>query len=106
MRVFTLRTGELTAESFSIGDLIDVCEAIDISPDDLTQLLRDTHAGTRRLRALAAVAWVMARHGEPELTLDQVLAGRIEVIGEVADATLDPTAPRSAARPVVSGRSS
>jgi hypothetical protein len=106
VRVFTVHTTELSADSFSIGDLIDVCDVIDASPADLIPLLQDERAGLRRLRALAAVAWVLTRHDEPGLTFDDVLAGRVEVIGEVAASPADPTVPPSVAPPGANAYSS
>jgi hypothetical protein len=99
VKVYRVEVAALSPESFSLGDLIDVCETMDISPDDLGPLLRDENAGVRKLKALAAVAWVIARRTEPGLTYAQVLDGRVEVIGEGASATEDPTVTASDAPP-------
>ena len=89
MRTFVVDIGELDAEAFSLGDVIDICDAVDCAPEDLRPLLADKDAGTRRLTAMAAVAWVLTRKDEPSLTLADVLTGRVTIAGKAAE--VDPT---------------
>jgi len=89
VRTFTVDVAALDEEAFSLGDVIDICDAVDCAPEDLRPLLADDSAGTRRLKAMAAVAWVITRNDEPGLTLADVLAGRVTITGKAAE--VDPT---------------
>lgn len=90
VRVFRVETSTLSPDSLSIGDLIDICEAADVAPADLAPMIRDETQGIRRLKALAAMAWIIFRRDEPELTLADVMRGRVELVG-VATGDANPT---------------
>ena len=91
VRVFRIDTGALSPDSLSIGDLIDICEAADVAPADLAPMIADESQGIRRLKALAAMAWIVTRRDEPGLTLADVMAGRVELRGEVGAPDANPT---------------
>jgi hypothetical protein len=90
LRVFRVDVSQITPDAVSLGDLIDICEAAEVAPDDLSPLMADPKAGTRRLKALAAFAWTIARRDDPELTYADVLAGRVDLIGGPGIAIPDP----------------
>jgi hypothetical protein len=97
LRVFTFDTATLTIDDLSLGDLIDICEIVDCAPEDLGPIMNDPKQGVRRLKAFAAMAWILARRDEPGLTYAEVIAGRIEVTGE--DASTGPADPTYGGEP-------
>jgi len=53
--------------------MIEASEAAGVDAVDIQHL-----TGVPRIRALAALAWVITRRSEPSLTYDEVLDGRVE----------------------------
>ena len=71
LRVFTVGS-----EDFKQLSLRDLIAASEVSGVDVTEL--SNLRGVSRIRGLAGMAWVIARHDEPDLTFEEVLDGRIE----------------------------
>jgi hypothetical protein len=72
----TVRVFVIGAEDYrrlSFRDMIEASEASGVDAVDIQNL-----TGIARIRALAALAWVITRRTEPDLTYDQVLDGRVE----------------------------
>ena len=70
------RTFVVSAEDYrrmSLRDMIEASEAAGVDAVDIQNL-----KGVSRIKALAALAWVITRRSEPDLTYDQVLDGRVE----------------------------
>jgi hypothetical protein len=76
-RVFTVGAEDYRRLSFR--DMIEASEASGVDAVDIANL-----KGVSRIRALAALAWVITRRSEPDLTYDQVLDGRVEQPEEAA----------------------
>ena len=70
-RVFTFRAEDFARLSFR--DMIEASEAAGADAMDIAHL-----TGTAKIRALAALTWVITRRSEPGLTYDEVLDGRVE----------------------------
>jgi len=70
-RVFTIG-----ADDYRHLSLRDMITASDVAGADVTELAN--LRGTARIKALAAMAWVITRRSEPDLTFEDVLDGRIE----------------------------
>jgi hypothetical protein len=81
MRRYRVEAAEMGPGSLSFGDLIDLCEASGIDPEEMGSLMAATGRGARKLRLLCAVAWVVNRRTEPALAYADVLAGQVEIIG-------------------------
>ena len=70
------RTFVIGAEDYrrlSFRDMIEASEASGVDSIDVQNL-----RGAAQIRALAALAWVITRRSEPDLTYEQVLDGRVE----------------------------
>jgi hypothetical protein len=76
-RVFTVGAEDYRRLSFR--DMIEASEASGVDAVDIANL-----KGVSRIRALAALAWVITRRSEPDLTYEQVLDGRVESAGDTA----------------------
>jgi hypothetical protein len=70
-RVFVVGAEDYRRLSFR--DMIEASEAAGVDAVDIQHL-----TGIARIRALAALAWVITRRSEPGLTYEQVLDGRVE----------------------------
>jgi hypothetical protein len=77
----------VTAGSLSFGDLIDLSDATGIEPEEMQPLLAGSGKGSKRLKLLVGVAWIVNRRSDPALTFSDVLAGQVEVVGIVDPAT-------------------
>jgi hypothetical protein len=78
---------QVTAGSLSFGDLIDLSDATGVEPEEMQSLLSGIGKGSKRLKLLVGVAWIVNRRSDPALTFADVLAGQVEVIGIVDPAT-------------------
>ena len=76
-RTFVVGTDDYRRLSFR--DMIEASEASGVDAVDIANL-----RGVARIRALAALAWVITRRSEPDLTYEQVLDGRVEQAEEQA----------------------
>jgi hypothetical protein len=75
------------SELLSIGDIVDMADALGVAPQKLLTVL--DRKGDKPLEVLVVIAWVIGRKAEPELTLETVRRSwRIEVPG---GPTVDPT---------------
>jgi hypothetical protein len=81
MKLFQVEASQMGPESLSFGDLIDLCEAAGVDPEEMQSLMAGPKRGARKLRLLCAVAWVVNRREVPGLTYADVLAGQVEIIG-------------------------
>jgi hypothetical protein len=63
----------------SLRDMIEASEVSGVDAVDVANL-----RGVARIKALAAMAWVITRRTEPDLTYEQVLDGRVESAGDTA----------------------
>ena len=70
-RVFVIGSEDYRRLSFR--DMIEASEVSGVDAVDIANL-----TGVPRIRALAALAWVITRRAEPDLTYDAVLDGRVE----------------------------
>ena len=75
----TVRTFTIGAEDYRRLSLRDMIEASEVSGVDAVDI--QNLRGIARIKALAAMAWVITRRTEPDLTYDQVLDGRVESPG-------------------------
>jgi hypothetical protein len=71
LRVFTI--GAQDYRHLSFRDMIEASEASGVDAVDIANL-----SGIPRIKALAALAWVITRRSEPDLTYEEVLDGRVE----------------------------
>lgn len=70
----------------SVGDVVDMAAALGVKPQKLLTVLDRPE---KPLDVIPVLAWIIARKGDRELTLEEVrTTWRIEVPGEV---TVDPT---------------
>lgn len=86
-RQFILPLEALNIEHLGVGELLTAAEVLNTDLEGVAALMRSR--GVARARFLVALAWVIARRAEPELTWDEAQRWRIEV--EV-EARPDPTA--------------
>jgi hypothetical protein len=85
----------------SVGDIVDMAEALETKPEQLLKVLDRT--GGKPLDVLVVLAWIIGRKGEPDLELETVRrTWRVEVPGI---GTADPT-PAAAGKPRQRRRSS
>lgn len=70
------RVFRIGSEDYRRLTLRDMIAASDAAGADVTEL--GALKGSQRIKALAAMAWVIARLDEPDITYDQVLDGRVE----------------------------
>lgn len=70
------RTFTIGADDYRRLSLRDMIVASEAAGADVTELAN--LRGTAKIKALAAMAWVITRRTEPDLTYDEVLDGRIE----------------------------
>ena len=82
------------ASELGMGELVDACDAIGIEVGQVSKLV-----GNARLRFLVAVAWVILRRDDPELTFLQASRVKLEVAKPApAHPTQLPRSGRTAAR--------
>jgi len=84
---YRVDVAQVTAGSLSFGDLIDLSDATGVEPEEMQSLLSGIGKGSKRLKLLVGVAWIVNRRSDPALTFADVLAGQVEVIGIVDPAT-------------------
>ena len=89
-----LALDRLDIGKLGVGDLLDVSEACGISPDDLGRALRNGTAITKA-QVVVALAWVIRRRRQPELTLNDAKTWHITASVGRPDPT--PPAPRPSA---------
>jgi hypothetical protein len=70
------RVFKLGAADYRRLTLRDMIAASEVAGADVTELA--SLRGVARIKALAAMAWVVARIDEPDITYEQVLDGRVE----------------------------
>ena len=69
----TFVVGNEDYRRLSFRDMIDASEAAGVDSLDVEHL-----KGVAQIRVLAALAWVVLRRTEPDLTYDAVLDGRVQ----------------------------
>lgn len=85
-RRFVLPLEAVNIENLGVGELLSAAEVLNTDLEGVADLMRSR--GVARAKFLVALAWVIARRTEPEVTWDEAQRWRIEV--EVGDP--DPTA--------------
>jgi hypothetical protein len=83
VRVFRVNAGDFQAAQLRFRDLLDIADAAGIDVMDMSAIASGKKGtGSDRIRTIAAFTWVMERKNEPDLTFDDVLDGRVEVVGK------------------------
>jgi hypothetical protein len=67
-----------TMDALSFGEFADLCDAANIDPEQAA-----AGAIKMTMQMAPALVWVLKRRNEPELTLEAVRAGGIEVMHEL-----------------------
>ena len=86
---YILRTEDIDPKAMKFRDLLDIADATGIDAMQLSAAISGKlGSGSDRLKELAAFVWVIERRKNPELTFDQVLDGRVEIVGDKVDPTV------------------
>jgi hypothetical protein len=97
-RKIVLPVNAIDAERFGVGELLDIAETLGTDLAGLAQAMRSP--GVHQTRMLVAIAWILVRRLEPEVTFADAARWRITV-----DAQPDPTPGVAQAAPEIEGLS-
>jgi hypothetical protein len=82
-RAAVLDIGRLDFGKLGLGEIVDLSTAAGIDPGTLGQELRSKDTA-RKIRVAVALAWILARRSEPDLTIEDVRTWSLEVRGSAA----------------------
>ena len=82
-RRITLNVAAVTPGNLTLLEALDISEASGIDTDDFVSVLQSKGTHTQAL-LLYALAWVLARRTEPDLTFEEVKTYHLEVKGTPA----------------------
>jgi hypothetical protein len=91
-----LNLNTFDATQLTLLEVLDMSDTVGVDPQELASLLK-LKTSARKMRLLYAMAWVIARRANLELTFDEVCTWRLEVIGEVNEASAERVAKRAVA---------
>lgn len=101
-RTVRIRSSDITPNALTPGELMTIGRTLGATPADLDRLYQARTSGDSwdGIELALAVAWVLLRRTEPDLTWAEARTYGLEVVPE----TENPTRPRSR-RPGTAGRS-
>lgn len=84
VRTLIINVADMHSSRLTLLEALDMMEASGLAPEDFTRVMDH---GTMRQKAqmMYAMAWVIARRAEPDLTWAEVCTYRVEVRGERVD---------------------
>jgi hypothetical protein len=94
-RTVLLDLAAVNSSTLTMGEVADLAEVLDLDLDEVQGAMAGRRGKVTAARAILALAWVIARRADPELTWAEARTWRVEV---TAAAAVDPTPP--APRPV------
>jgi hypothetical protein len=92
----TLNLSTFDATQLTLLEVMDICEAVEVEPEALGGLLATK--SRKRIQLMYAIAWVIARRPNPDLTLDEVCTWKLDVQGTMNSRTTEASAKRAAMR--------
>ena len=87
-RRLVIRTEDIHAGRLTLLEALDIADASGINAENFSEVLGSTALKPKAL-LLYAIAWVIARRVEKDLTFEEVCTYRLEVVGAPADEARD-----------------
>lgn len=81
--IYTLPLAAVSVEHLGIGEMLDLCEALEVDMDGMAALMRSR--GIQRARVLVGFAWILARRDDPSISWLDAQRWRITVDTGAAD---------------------
>jgi hypothetical protein len=78
-REVILDLGRVTTSTLTLGEVADMAEVLDLELDAVVPVVQGKHGQVAAARALLALAWVIARRGDPDLAWAEARTWRVEV---------------------------
>lgn len=82
-----LDLNRISVASLGIGEILALAEAAGVAPDELGAAMSERAPVGVRAQVVVALAWIVARRAEPDLTMAEVQTWALEVRGKPADPT-------------------
>ena len=95
--VAVLDLNTFDATQLTLLEVLDMAEIAQVEPAELGALLTPGANNGKRMRMLYAMAWCIAKRGNPALTFSEVCTWKLEVTGEVDAAKTERNAKRASA---------
>jgi hypothetical protein len=70
------------AAKLTLIEMLDMGEVAGVEPQELASLLGRSSFDPRKARMLYGLGWVIARRAQPDLTYEEVITWKMEVVGK------------------------